>query len=761
VSLSTDPPASPGGHGFGAAPVFLAAVSTILGAILFLRFGYAVGHVGMLGAVGIVLISHAITIPTALAVSEIATNLKVEGGGEYFIISRSFGLTVGGAIGLSLYLSQAISVAFYILAFAEVFRPLYPLFEAELGLPADPRWFALPAAGLLLLVILLRGANLGVGALYVVASILGVSLLAFFLGTPESPPERLDLLARVDDPDPFSRVFAIVFPAFTGMTAGVGLSGDLRNPRRAIPLGTLAGTLTGMVVYLLVIGKLGTALTPEELAADGLVMSRIALWGPLIPIGLGAATLSSALGSILVAPRTLQALGADGILPGGGLNRLLARGRGDANEPVNATLFTAVIVLLVISLGSVDFVAQIISMFFMVTYGALCAISFLQHFAGNPQYRPTFRSRWYLSLGGLVVCLVMMWEMQPAATVVAWAAMGGLYLLLRARATEDEGISAMVQGTLFQLTRNLRVTLQQRTDGVGPASWRPSIVALSNASLTRLAPFDLLRWLSQHHGFGTFVHFIEGQLDRRTAAVAQQLRRRLVEQTRDAGAGIVCDTVVSPSFRTAVAQLVQLPGFAGLDNNTMLLEFPRGDHRTLPEIVDGCRFAAHAGMSTLVLRSTEHHFGYHRTIHVWLTPGNYRHANLMILLAYILVGHPEWRHAEITLFAALDEADLDAGARRLETLIAAGRIPISRNNVVRVPLPHGSAFPHLVHDRSADADLVILAFSVEKLQADGGAFFRAFEGVQDLLFVRAAEEVRIIEEESLAEEAHVPEAGVG
>ena len=144
---------STGGHGFGTAPVFLAAISTILGAILFLRFAYAVGNVGALGAIIIILIGHAITIPTGLAVAEIATNLKVEGGGEYYIISRSFGKSIGGAIGISLYFSQAISVAFYMIAFAEAFRPL----AAGLDLPFDPRFVSLPGIVLLLI----GGALLG------------------------------------------------------------------------------------------------------------------------------------------------------------------------------------------------------------------------------------------------------------------------------------------------------------------------------------------------------------------------------------------------------------------------------------------------------------------------------------------------------------------------------------------------------------------------------------------------------------------------
>ena len=161
-----------GGLGFGTGPVFLASISTILGAVMFLRFGYAVGSVGVLGALLIIVLGHAVTIPTALAIAEIATNRRVEGGGEYFIISRSFGSTIGGAIGISLYLSQAISVAFYMIAFAEAFRPLAPWLEATIGIPFDARIISLPATIGLVTLVLRRGADLGVRALWVVASIL-------------------------------------------------------------------------------------------------------------------------------------------------------------------------------------------------------------------------------------------------------------------------------------------------------------------------------------------------------------------------------------------------------------------------------------------------------------------------------------------------------------------------------------------------------------------------------------------------------------
>ena len=180
------------GHGFGTGPVFLASISTILGAIMFLRFGYAVGHVGVLGALLIILLGHAVTVPTALAIAEIATNRRVEGGGEYFIISRSFGTTIGGAIGISLYLSQAISVAFYMIAFAEAFRPLATWFEETVGRGFDPRLISLPATVALIALVLTKGADLGVKALLGVAAVLGVSLVMFFLGTPPrtSVPRR-------------------------------------------------------------------------------------------------------------------------------------------------------------------------------------------------------------------------------------------------------------------------------------------------------------------------------------------------------------------------------------------------------------------------------------------------------------------------------------------------------------------------------------------------------------------------------------------
>ena len=129
-------------------------------------------HVGLVSTLLIVFVGHLVTVPTALAVAEIATNQKVEGGGAYYMISRSFGLNIGGAIGLALYLSQAISVAFYVIAFTVACRDLLHWVDVTQGVHVDPMWVNLSVMAMLTVLMLGKGANLGVKALYVVVVIL-------------------------------------------------------------------------------------------------------------------------------------------------------------------------------------------------------------------------------------------------------------------------------------------------------------------------------------------------------------------------------------------------------------------------------------------------------------------------------------------------------------------------------------------------------------------------------------------------------------
>jgi len=733
-----------GGHGFGTAPVFLATISTILGAILFLRFGYAVGHLGLLGALLLILLGHMVTIPTAMAVAEIATNRRVEGGGAYYMISRSFGTTIGGAIGIALFFSQAISIAFYMIAFAEAFRPIFGWLESTYAFTADARWVSLPATLLLGGLVLWKGAGMGIRALWVVCGILAVTLAVFFLGHGTvNLPEGIPLRAHIANPDGFSRVFAICFPAFTGLIAGLGLSGDLRNPRRSIPLGTLSGTLAGMVVYVCVVVKLAGSVTPQELAGDQLIMAKIALWGPAIPIGLAAASLSSAVGSILIAPRTLQALARDHVLPTGALNAILGQGKGKEAEPVNATLVSAVLALAFVAAGTVDFVAQIITMFFMVTYGAICSVSFLEHFAANPSYRPTFRSRWYLSLLGAVMCFMMMFQINPLYATLALLTMWAIYWSLRRTHRGERDLSAILQGVMFQLTRRLQISLQKSRAGERALDWRPSFIAVSRHSLDRIAHFELLRWLCHRHGFGQLIHYLAGSLSAESEKEAEEVKKKLIQQTETTGAGVFVTTVTAPSFTTALAQAVQLPGISGLRNNSVLFEYSRNHPEEIDEVVQGTQLMAPLGFNICILRSSEHRFGYRKAIHLWLTQDDLNNAPLMILLAYILVGHPDWEGAEISIFACYPASAMNDELTKLNEMIAEGRLPISRRRVTPVPYSSESSFERAAANLSGEADLVILGLTQQDVNKLLGTVLKSQAGLKDILYVYASQRISI------------------
>ncbi len=742
MSQAIDEKDTQGGHGFGTGPVFLASVSTILGAIMFLRFGYAVGHTGLLGALLIILVGHAVTVPTALAIAEIATNRRVEGGGEYFIISRSFGTTIGGAIGISLYMSQAISVAFYMIAFAEAFRPLEGLYTSWTGFAFDPRIISLPATVALVALVLSKGADLGVKALWGVASILGVSLAMFFLGSSPSEirPETVALVTDLGDPDAFMLVFAIVFPAFTGMTAGVGLSGDLANPRKSIPLGIMSATVAGMIVYVFVVVKLAVSVDSASLAEDQLIMSRIAVWGPIIPIGLACATLSSAIGSILVAPRTLQALGGDSIAPSARVNAVVSQGVGEANEPRNATLVTSVIAVLFVIMGDVNLVARIVSMFFMVTYGALCAISALEHFAARPSYRPSFRSKWYVSLTGAVMCFVLMLQMDVVYAMVAVLVMGVLYQVIKRNRTGVDDLAAIFQGVMTQATRYLQIRLQKTP----PSDWRPSLIMITPRTFDRSAPVQLLDWLCDRHGFGTYLHYMKGFLENKTFKESRDVQQRLIRAVQERRGAIYVDTMISPSIQSAIAQSLQMPGVSGMENNTILFEYGVHDGpEVLDEVLSGLSLSGPTHMNRLVLRHGENFFGSRKSIHVWLTWHDARNANLMILLTYILLGHRDWKGAEVSIFAAYPRSEVHERSEDLHEMITEGRLLISEKNILVIATDDGIDFERLVEARSESADLVLLGFTSERLQRRGTEIFQRFPSLRDTLFVSAEEQIDI------------------
>lgn len=734
----------------GTPAVFFTAISTILGAIMFLRFGYAVGELGFIGALGIILIGHAVTIPTAMAIAEIATNQKVEGGGEYFIISRSFGINIGGAIGVALFLSQGISVAFYIIAFAQAFEPFYAYLidSHNLILLYPTRTITIPFLLLLILLILKKGSSIGMKMLYFVVAILAVSLVMFFLGDTAYNDSLTSFpwQSHVEDQVPFIVVFAICFPGFTGMTAGVGLSGDLQNPSKSIPLGTMLATIIGMLIYIAIVWKLAAYASPQELVDNQLIMGDIALWGhsiPIIPIGLAAATFSSAIGSILVAPRTLQALGGDDVFPVKKINQFVSVEQEGTGEPINATLVTAVVALFIVLINDINAVAEIVSIFFMVTYGVLCLISFLEHFAADPSYRPSFKSKWYLSLIGAIACFVLMFQMNPLYAVIGLGSMFGLFFLLNIGKGDSKGMARIFQGVISQLSRRLQVFLQKVDKDQTEDTWRPSVVSMSHDSFNRFAAFDMLKWISHKYGFGTYIHHIDDYLSKDTHESSVRDLDKLIKMADKSRSNVYLDTIVTPSFTGAVAQLLQLPGISGKENNMVLFEFEKESPKDLEGIIENLGMVKTTGFDVAILSSSIRNFGFKTNIHVWISSGDYENANLMILMAYIILGHSDWRKGNIKIFAVYPKDELEEQKAKLEDLMHSGRLPISKNNIEVLSKDDSSDVKTIINKKSAEADLTIIGFRHHLVKHLGADFFKGYDDLGDMLFFNATNQKEI------------------
>ncbi|MDR2039008.1 MAG: amino acid permease [Bacteroidales bacterium] len=734
--------------GFGTGPVYLTAISTILGAILFLRFGYATGMLGFWGAILIIILGHLITIPTALAISEIATNTRVEGGGEYFIISRSFGLKIGSTIGIALYFSQAISVAFYIIAFTESFEPLFNWVSNRFEFNLPRQVVSVPALCLLAYFILRKGSGSGVKMLYVINAILFLSLLLFFLGNPIDPGDDATRIPGNNfglfNKDSFFIIFAICFPAFTGMTAGVGLSGDLRNPGKSIPLGTMGGTITGLIVYMLVVWKLSISASQADLIEDQLIMSRIAVFGAIIiPVGLAACTFSSAMGSIMVAPRTLQAIAGDKSFPFRKINLFLARGKGKTREPFNASFVTFLIALVFVIMGNVNTVAEIISMFFLITYGTLCLISFLNHFGSPPSYRPRFRSKWYFSLAGFLLSVWVMFMINPFYTFLSYIVIIIIYLIVEHYNKDQKGLVNIFKGALFQLNRRLQVFMQKHQSSMDNEEWRPAAICISPHSFERDKVLDLMKWISYQHGFGTYFHYMEGYYSKQTYSESQEILTQLIDSQKERENTLYIDTMISPSYTSAIAQVIQSPSISGMENNMVVFEFDKNHPEELTRILENVNLARAGNFDICIFGGCLSPIRYRNGIHVWIRTTDEKNANLMILLGYIIMAHPDWRKSHIKIFNISEEEPTEETKRELEERIASGRLPITLTNIEIIKLADGKTLSDAVTEYSKNAGLTIIGFREEIIKHQASKFFNDFNDIGDILFVNASQSKEI------------------
>jgi len=457
----------------------------------------------------------------------------------------------------------------------------------------------------------------------------------------------------------------------------------------------------------------------------------------IIPIGLAASTFSSAIGSIIVAPRTLQALAGDDSFPSKRMNRFLFKGRGETNEPYNATLVTVVIAMVFIVIGDVNKVAGIISMFFMVTYGSLCLISFLHHFGSSPSYRPSFKSRWYISLVGFVASVWVMFKIDTVFAFTSVILMVLLYLYVNNYHKNRKGLVSIFTNALFQLNRSLQVYLQQTRKSYSSKEWRPSVICISKDSFRRDKAFQLLNWISYKYGFGTYIHLIEDYYSKSSSQTSVEELDKLIKNFKGKGSHVYVDTMISPSYTSAVAQAVQLPGISGMENNMVIFEFDRAEATNLKEIVDNFSLVNAGNFDVCIFGSSDRSINYKNGIHVWIRSNDYENSHLMILLSFIIQGHPSWKKSEITIFDVCKKEREEETRKNLEQLVQTGRLPITSKNIQVISEKTDRPTKSLIGENSSHAGLTIIGFHTDLLKHEGAKLFEGYDEVGNILFVNS------------------------
>ncbi len=647
--------------------VFTPSLLTILGVIMFLRFSTVVGYAGLWHAFAILGGATAITLITGLSIASIATNMRVKGGGAYYLISRSLGPESGGVIAVFFFVAQAVAVTLYVVGFTEA------IFSAFPGIGLSFREAA-SLTNLIVFACVYVGAGWTIRLQYGILAVLLLSIVSFFVGAGLSfSPDvlRANLEPAWTANQSFFVVFALFFPAVTGIMAGVNMSGDLKEPSRAIPAGTFAAIGVSTLLYAAITFLLAGSTPRAELLGEGFVMKDRAVSGALIYAGVIAATLSSALGSMMGAPRILQAFARDGIFRP---LKAFGRGSGRSGEPRRAIVLTFLIAQAGVLAGDLDVVAPVITMFFLMTYGAVNLACFYEGISRNPSFRPTFRrNHWSLSLLGALGCLGVMFLINAGWAAGAIALAGLLYFLI-ARAEILVKWGDLDSGLAYQRARN--ALLRMELERYHPKNWRPSILALSGGAYNRLHLAEYAAWLTSDNGIVSIGQIIRGDFDdllERQREAENILRKAIREEELDAFPVVVVDENVM----AAVQALLQCHGLGGLRPNTLLLGWSRDPEKT-------GTFAGLLGLAkrmrrSIVVVANKQADKEARTriaagaINVWWSKES--NGALMLLLAYQLKKNPEWRSHPIRILRPVPpKADIHNVAKEMQDLLAGARI---------------------------------------------------------------------------------------
>ena len=662
------------------AGVFTPTLLTILGVIMYLRLPWVVGNGGLLGGLLIIALAIGITVATGLSLSSIATNTRLGAGGPYAIIAKSLGLEIGGSVGVPLYLSQALAVAMYVFGFREGWTwifPNHPALLVDLATFFVVFGIAMVSAGLAFriqfLVILIIAASLVtvLANTSVWRSAVPLIWWGAYGGSTTSGGSGTD----------FWSVFAVFFPAATGILAGANMSGELSNPRKSIPLGTLSAIGISTVVYVALAVWSAKAGTAAQLTSNYSIMIDQSLYSPLVLAGVLGATFSSALSSLVGAPRILLALATDRLIPRGETFARVSR----SGEPRRGMLLTGGIVLCALMARDLNVIAPLITMFFLITYAVINIVMLVESSLGLVSFRPTLRLPRVVPLLGAGGCLFTMFIINPTFSLVAWGAVGTLYFWIMQRKIgnpgEDVRSGIFVAFAEWAASKVTELTLNTAR------AWKPSFLVPVVDGARLRGEVRLLSDLCKAAGSIKLL----GIADRQTSAdltpriehVGQNLRKQVFT---------TWSVIDSTGFKTGVIAGLQALRSAFFRPNVLFLN-AAADPESRAQQREVLQEARRLKVGLLLLgMHPKAGLGRAAVVNLWLRPPdpgrdvaqtlNHGNSNLAILCAYRLTR--AW-DAELNLISVVPRPEqVDAMRAYVDELRDLCRIPSRARTIVEV-----------------------------------------------------------------------------
>jgi len=672
--------------------VYVPCILMLFGVIIFLRLGWVVGIGGLASALTIITLAASIALITTLSMSSIATNTEVGKGGIYYMLSRSLGVDVGASIGITLFFRQSLTVAFCCIGFAESLHDL------------NPSWsiFNISFSTLALLTILaytsVRSAlKVQVGIFIAIIA----SLISLFTGSEVAPINPDNFIPSIPVSLGFWGVFAIFFPAMTGMESSVSLSGDLKNPGRSLPIGTISAILSAFAIYAGISVFLVSKVSLDRLVDDPLIMQNIASIPSLIIVGIWGATLSSALGGLLAAPRTLQAIAEDGIAP-----KIFAKTYGPMKEPKVATLATCLIAFIGTYFGSINVLAPLLTMVSLISYCVLNLSAGMETLMANPSWRPRFRVHWIISLGGALVCLMAMFMIDSGAALLAIFLITALFFFIKGRNLESKMID-ILDGLLLFFSRLAVYRLAYDT---GPSkSWRPHFLVFADvedAHTTSLMKFA--QGICQGKGFLTTASFVSiGAFSR---VELNQLMDALSHRFKQEKIQTLVQVKEAQTVTIGIQDMINHYGFGSLTPNTVIF----GGFKKKIDSTDFIKMLcfAYTQHKNIVILNKSEKLGDFASdnIHIWWDTNSKSNSDLMLVLGYMLQTERTRKRSRLCIKAIVyDELDRKKKLEELTQIRFEKRLPIDIE--VFVSPNESENIENLVKEFSKNADMIFLGLT--------------------------------------------------